>query len=254
MQSRSRADEAHACVATAPPTPGALTSIAAPNGARASIQARKSGSSGTRSPRNDSSNHDPASRARSSSRVIADTGPWPFVVRSSEASWTRTRAPSLVARMSVSVYTPPSLTACSKAAYVFSGATAEAPRCPPTRSPIPLARQSTFALQVLLEMPRPGRVDLDPASRLCVKEVQVPRFDSYRDLVADLEANALRRWDQRADRAGADVEVDQEVAAERLGQRDRRLQLAAAHLDVLGAGGREQTGTAGGPPPPGGGA
>src|SRR5437773_756335 len=134
------------------------------------------------------------------------------------------------------------MTACSNAAYVFSGATADAPRCPPTRSPMALARQSTPALHVLLEMPGPGGVDLDPASCLRVEEVQVRRFDPDPDLLAHVQANALRRWDQRTDGAGADVEVDEEIAAQGLRQRDRGLQVTTAHLHVLGASAHEQSG------------
>src|SRR5438309_3906569 len=197
-------------------------------------------SSGTRWPLNPSPNQPPASSAISSASVVSATGPWPSVVRSSVASWISTRRPSAVRRMSVSTYCAPSATACSNAANVFSGASAEDPRWPPTRNPTPLARQSTLTLGGIVRAAHAGAIDLDPLAGRGIEQEQVRALHGDRRDITRLKGCSLLGGHQRTDRAGADLEVDEEVPAERLREGDRRLDLARADRDVLGANADEE--------------
>jgi len=103
-----------------------LTSMSAGTGPRSSSACS---SSGMRSPRNPLPNHSPASRSRTSlSGTVARSRSMP-VVRRSDVSWSRTKAPSRVWRTSNSTASAPWSRASVSAASVFSGAWREAPRC-----------------------------------------------------------------------------------------------------------------------------
>src|SRR6266581_9573819 len=105
---------------------GSLISMFMPQRPRA--YSRDSSRVGIRSPRKRDENHAHASRRRRSFNVIAATSPRPLVVRSTVPSWITTGTPSAVRWTSSSMALAPRRTASAKAASVFSGARAEAPR------------------------------------------------------------------------------------------------------------------------------
>ena len=70
----------------------------------------------------------PASRARAATADISRRAPDPEVVRLTSASWRISSAPSEVRRTSHSTTSAPWAIASSKAAGVFSGRSADAPR------------------------------------------------------------------------------------------------------------------------------